>query len=117
MPKERKSSLKFRYPILLMKNTCILEPMTENVNNKQYKDLYSKTQKQFDELRNSNASLRYDDFLSDLNVTEEDYIKAIRMSLNDPKVFLKRKVKESRVNAYIKQILDAWGTNLDLCLS
>lgn len=79
-----------------MKNTCILEPLTENMNNKQYKDLHRKIQKRLDELRNTNASLSSDDFLSELNITKEDYIKAIRMSLNGPKVFLKRKVKRKK---------------------
>jgi hypothetical protein len=44
--------------------------------------------------------MTFDKFLNDvIELTEEEYIKAIRSNLNGPRVFLKRKLCEVRVNA------------------
>ena len=44
----------------------------------------------------------------------EEYIKCIRSSLNAPKVFLKRKPNEMRINLFNGKILLAWKPNLDI---
>ena len=44
----------------------------------------------------------------------EDYIKCIRSSLKAPKVFLKRKTKDMRINLFNEGILLAWKANLDI---
>jgi hypothetical protein len=59
--------------------------------------------------------MTYDDFLKDvIEMTEEEYIKVIRSTLNGPKVFLKRTPSEVRVNPYMKIVLSAWKANHDL---
>jgi hypothetical protein len=59
--------------------------------------------------------MTFDQFLNDvIEMTEEEYIKAIRSNLNGPKVFLKRQPCEVRVNPYMKVILSAWKANHDL---
>jgi hypothetical protein len=56
----------------------------------------------------------FDDFLNDvLQTTEEEYMKMLRSNLNGPKVFLKRKPSEVRVNPYMKVVLSAWKANHD----
>jgi hypothetical protein len=68
-------------------------------------------QKKFNALHdNENVdSMTYDDFLKDvIEMTEEEYIKVIRSTLNGPKVFLKRTPSEVRVNPYMKIVLSAW---------
>jgi len=52
--------------------------------------------------------------LSHLNVTEEDYLLALRSSLNSPTVFLKRKPNELRINNYNAPCLSAWRANMDI---
>ncbi|VDI25237.1 Hypothetical predicted protein [Mytilus galloprovincialis] len=47
-------------------------------------------------------------------MNDENYIKAIRSNLSGPKVFLKRKPSEVRVNGYMKTVLIAWQANHDL---
>ena len=42
----------------------------------------------------------------------EDYIKCIRSSLKAPKVFLKRKTKDMRINLFNEGNLLAWKANL-----
>ena len=44
----------------------------------------------------------------------EEYITCIRSSLNAPKVFLKRKPKEMRINLCNEKTLLAWKANLDI---
>ena len=44
----------------------------------------------------------------------EDYIKCIRSSLKAPRVFLKRKTKNMRINLFNQGILPAWKANLDI---
>jgi hypothetical protein len=47
-------------------------------------------------------NMTFDKFLNDvIELTEEEYIKAIRSNLNGPRVFLKRKLCEVRVNPYM----------------
>jgi hypothetical protein len=46
-------------------------------------------------------------------MTEEDYIKCVRISLSGAKVFLQRKPYEVRVNPYMKVVLPAWKANHD----
>ena len=49
-----------------------------------------------------------------LNQSLEDYIRCIERSLNAPKVFLKRKPNEMRINLFNGKILLAWKANLDI---
>ena len=94
-----------------MKQTTILEPLDESSDMKQLNDIFGKIQKQLDEVKDN---LTYEEFLSLVGVDEQKYLEAVRSSLKSPKVFLKRSVKEARVNAYMKPILNAWGANHDL---
>ena len=59
--------------------------------------------------------ISFDDFLNTvLEISEEDYIKSIRASLQSSRVFLKREPSEIRVNPYMKQLLAAWKANHDI---
>ena len=51
---------------------------------------------------------------TNLHVSEEDYILAIRSSLNCPTTFLKRRPNELRVNNYNAACLSAWRANMDI---
>ena len=44
----------------------------------------------------------------------EDYICCIRSSLKTPKLFLKRKTKEMRINPFNENTIVAWKANLDI---
>lgn len=110
--KKEKAVCRFGFPLPPMKNTTILEPLNDVDKKKQFKALFEKIQKQLDDVKNTDLS--YEEFLCIVGVDEDEYVKAIQSSLNCPKVFLKRHVKEARVNAYMKPILNAWDANHDL---
>ena len=82
--------------------------------NEMYEEKFKMIKSKLDEI-DTTDSMDYDDFLKKiLNMNEEEYIKAIRSSINGPKIFLKRGISEVRINAYIGSMLHGWGANHDL---
>ena len=63
---------------------------------------------------NAGNNISFDTLLEKLDITEVDYMKAIRSSLTDKKLFLKRAPSELRVNNYNSVLLRAWRANMDL---
>ncbi|XP_037811885.1 uncharacterized protein LOC119603786 [Lucilia sericata] len=55
-------------------------------------------------------------FLSDerINISHEDYILALRSSLKQPKIFLKRSFKDRHINAFNSKILSMQRANMDI---
>ena len=58
--------------------------------------------------------ISFDELLLQLKVTEENYLLAIRSSINTPTVFLKRNPNELRINNYNPACLSAWRANMDI---
>ena len=59
--------------------------------------------------------MSFEEFLENIAKMDfEDYISCIRSSLKAPKVFLKRKTKEMRINPFNESTLVAWKANLDI---
>lgn len=62
----------------------------------------------------TDENLDIDKFLKKLSLTEEEYILAVRSSVNRKTVFLRRSMEETRVNNYNKVLLLSWRANMDL---
>ena len=58
--------------------------------------------------------ITFDELLQELDVSERQYILAIRSSLNSPTIFLKRSPNELRINNYNPTCLRAWRANMDI---
>ena len=58
--------------------------------------------------------MTYEDFLTELDLTEEDYFKAVQTSVKAPKVFLERPPRDKRVNPYMRHLITAWQANHDI---
>lgn len=87
---------RFGFPLPPLPRAMILEPLETETD--KYKTIYKEIQKKINALYdNGNVdSMTYDDFLKDvIEMTEKEYIKVIRSTLNGPKVFLKRTPCES----------------------
>ena len=54
------------------------------------------------------------EFLKKLDLTEQQYIKAIRLSLKHSTLLLKRSPSEIRINCYNPHLLKAWQANMDI---
>jgi glutaredoxin len=68
---------------------------------------------------NKHCEVDFDAFLHTLQISKEDYIKAVRISISSPQVFLKRTPAETRVNSY-NNLLSAgeqtWTSNRRLLM-
>ena len=58
--------------------------------------------------------ITFDQLLEELDVSERQYILAIRSSLNSSTIFLKRSPNELRINNYNPTCLRAWKANMDI---
>ena len=107
-----KAVCRFGFPLPALQTTMILEPLDSDV--KKYKKLYFAMQEKMNNLKNGFDG-SFQDFLNNvLELSLEDYIKCIRSSLRGPRVFLKRKPSDIRVNAYNSALLQAWAANIDI---
>ncbi|XP_053402924.1 uncharacterized protein LOC123548901 [Mercenaria mercenaria] len=103
---------RFGYPLPPIPKTMILEPL--ETDRDKYHKLYQQLQKKMNDEKDG-YSMSYEKFLTNVvQMSEEDYIKCIRSSLNSPKVFLKRHPSEIRVNLYNEHVLKGWRANVDI---
>lgn len=58
--------------------------------------------------------ISFDELLLAFKVTEENYLLAVRSSLNAATVVLKRSPNELRINNYNPACLRAWRANMDI---
>ena len=67
-------------------------------------------------MKPENYNITFDTFLQKLNVTEEEYITALRSSLNKAKTYLRQEVQDTYIyiNCYMKDMLSAWQANHDI---
>ena len=90
----------------------LLYPLEEKVDKNKKK--YIELQKAMNEYKD-NVDMTFEEVLENIAKMDfEDYISCIRSSLKAPKVFLKRKPKEMRINLFNEKILLAWKANLDI---
>ena len=54
------------------------------------------------------------EFLQKLDLSERQYVKAIRLSLKHSTLLLKRSPSEIGINCYNSHLLKAWQANMDI---
>ena len=101
---------RFGIPFPPMRNTTIIGPYVGE-DRLVYRDHYKRIQKY---LTNLETDICFDKFLEDVKLTEEEYIMAVQTSLKTERIFLERKPIESRINPYMKDLLDVWKANHDI---
>ena len=116
--KKSKRACRFNYPQPPMRSTMILHPLEDTFSEpdikrlkQQWKDIMTKLN---DFKDGQNITLNFDDFLQELGVSEQNYLSALRSSLNCPTIFLKRQPNELRINNYNPFCLKAWRANMDI---
>ena len=111
---------RFGIPFFPMRKTMILEPFDDDEKlSKKEREKISKSRqnvnKELDKLsKETNTSLLFDEFLTCIDMSEEEYIKMIRADLKKAKVFLKRAPNEIRINAYNPMIMSLHRANMDI---
>lgn len=113
--KAGKNICRFNFPLPPMPETIILEPLEEDKfeQNADVQQNYRKICELLNDSKLCNA-ISFDEFLTMINLTKEDYILAIRSSLKSPKVFLRRSIAEIRINPYNQILLRSWEANIDV---
>ena len=110
--KKGKPICRFGFPLPPLPRTMLLYPLEEDVD--KYKKKNTELLKAMNEYKD-NVDMTFAEFLENFAKMDfDDYIKCIRSSLKAPKVFLKRKTKDMRINLFNEGILCAWKANLDI---
>ena len=110
--KKGKAVCRFGFPLPPLPRTMLLEPLDKEVE--KYQEKYEKIQQEMNNKKDG-LQMTFEKFLQEVvKLTEEEYVKCIRSTLNGPKVFLKRRPAEIRVNLYNEELLRAWNANMDL---
>ena len=111
--KGNKPVCRFGYPMPPLPKTMILRPLDEDFDKEKYKEMYKNIKEHLDEMKEGRETT-FTEFLEDLDISEDDYLLAIRSTLERSKVFLERNPSEIRVNPYMKQLIKAWQGNHDI---
>ena len=98
-----------------MRKTQILKPFRDptdpsfNVARQNYNKKVT-----FLEKISTGRDMNFEEFLTELGMSEVEYILALRTPITDTKAFHKREPNAVRVNGYNPHILKAWEANYDL---
>ena len=100
-----------------MPRTMILEPLSETDLDENVADILKKALGQIRSLLDSiktDETMTFDEFLEKLDLSEHQYLKAIRLSLKHSTLLLQRSPAEIRINCYNPNLLRAWKANMDI---
>ncbi len=108
---------RFNFPLPPMPRTMILEPLCETDLDENVADILKKALERIRTLLDSikaDETMTFVEFLGKLDLSEQQYIKAIRLSLKHSTLLLKRSPAEIRINCYNPHLLKAWQANMDI---
>lgn len=115
----RKVRCRFGAPFAPMDQTRILKPLPDEVKaemtpekTKELADLLAKIDKTLEE--DASSFVDFNEFLSKLGISLDQYLFVLRFSLRSYKVFIKRAPKATRINQYNKKILMMMRSNMDI---
>ena len=91
-----------------MQKTMILEPLSETDVDENEAEMLKEALQRIRSLTNSinaDEAMTFVEFLEKLGLSEQKYIKALRLSLKHTTLFLKRSPSEIRINCYNPHLL------------
>ena len=99
-----------------MRETPILHPLSDEISRTEvssHREHWKAIYETLNDMKEG-EDISFEKLLEDLGVNEEQYILAIRSSIQTPAVFLQRNPNELRINNYNKACLAAWRANMDI---
>ncbi|KAK3922268.1 ATP-dependent DNA helicase RRM3 [Frankliniella fusca] len=108
---------RFGVPFSPMRRTRILLPFEESVPDDVRKQLsaeYHSLQQRILALHKETPDISFDEFLEAIGMEEEHYIAVVRSQVRQPKVFLRRDLKDIKLNSYNKLALPLNEGNMDI---
>lgn len=118
--KKKEASCRFGFPHFPMEETRILDPFEEEevtnitAEKKNLSTIINRLQELWKQIRKEPVTISFAEFLQSMKLTKEEYINAIRRSLNGSKVFLARSPSEIDINAYNPKLLELHQANMDI---
>ncbi|XP_055845331.1 uncharacterized protein LOC129911529 [Episyrphus balteatus] len=115
--KLNKTKCRFNFPIPVMPKTQILEPLPEIPVGKEKEELSAilgNIRTRMQHFFDKPSFVPFEEILNSLKITESQYINAIRSSLKNSQVFLKRNSLEVAINSYNKDVLNLFESNIDV---
>ena len=107
----------FNFPLPPMARTMILEPLSEtdldDNDANMLKDALGQIRSLLN-LINADETMTFAEFMGKLDLSEQQYIKTIRLSLKHSTLLLERSPSEIRINCYNPHLLKAWQANMDI---
>ena len=114
--KKSKNVCRFNYPQPPMRSTQIFYPLDDDTCEsviKSKKELWKDIKNKLNDLKEG-EDITFDQLLKELDVSEREYVLAIRSYINCPTIFLKRNPNELRINNYNPACLHTWRANMDI---
>ena len=114
--KKSKAECRFNFPQPPRKSTSIFHPFGNDVSEtdiRKHKDSWKNISKHLNDTKEG-QDISFDQLLTNLNISEQNYYLAIRSSLNSPTIFLKRNPDELSAINYNRACLMAWRANMDI---
>ena len=108
---------RFNFPLPPMPKTMILEPLSETDLDENEAEMLKEALGRIRSLLNSinaDENMTFVEFLEKLDLSEQKYVKSLRLSLNHSTLLLKRSPREIRINCYNPHLLKAWQANMDI---
>ena len=108
---------RFNFPVPPMPETMILTPFDCSYFDEQNKKIIKQNAEKINELLDNmkyGENISFEDFLNKLQLTEDNYILAIRYTLKRDTLFLNRQPSEIRINIYNTNLLKPWRANMDI---
>ncbi|KAJ1528130.1 hypothetical protein ONE63_008044 [Megalurothrips usitatus] len=115
LKKSGTTECRFGIPYLPMTKTRILEPLKEDYDEdkiKKLKKIYKKIRARLED--EETIAMTFDQFLHSLNLSEDQYIKAIRSSLSKHQIFIKRDVQDIFISPFSIKMLDLMRSNQNI---
>ena len=120
-----KKICRFKFPKPPFDKTVLLTPLESltaesSAEDKRERQKHKINFKKIDEAlntwnENGNCTMNtMSDLITHLEMSEADYINAVRSSISTETVFLKRRIDERWINAYNPITLARWGSNMDI---
>lgn len=107
---------RFGFPVPPMSETRILRPLGEGEKTEELKARAKRIQAHLETMGRSTqeSTLNFYEFLEELQLTEDEYLQAIRVPLKSSKIFLRRAPNEIKINAYNPSMMKLYKANMDI---
>lgn len=111
---EKPNSCRFNFPLPAMPKTTILVPLPKEEISQKMRENSTKIDNLMKYFFIKRDYLSIEEILLKLELTEEEYMLAVRSSIGQARVFLKRSSLEVGINAYNRDILHLFESNMDI---